>query len=575
MITNPFLLVGNGRQKRPRQNKRRLLLFLTIFIIAILTTQFWVYVHLESSTASDNFNILHNHIKNIEFESKLHNTHDNQNSNRKELFIDRINRLLPEDDNVTQLSLEEIADIEQELLQFDIPRNITIQVQDARYISIVLYRWLFYDQHKTNAQCPNCFIRYDPWTKQESKNESYFFDEFVRNHQRSQQAYKEHYEHQTLTTQEQRKSVMNVTTQDYYADVKLHPGCPAQREPDFQQVPWQVTVGGCGESQIQPSGKPYAQLGGRQQFHYHSGFEKIDTGIFQTSFAYLHLSPPNDMLGDDGNTGGVFPSGLYTMTDYAKQILKQHSHLPSLTNGSTKALPAMFVHGNCGNDRGVVLQGIVKLEPPEYVARYGSCHHNAEEPTLTKNIRQCEKPYHEHWHLWSHHDCEGTIYSTKTALSAFHKFTFALENAHSQDYISEKRWQAFLAGSVPIIWDNHNSLDSLPDASSAVVIQTPTYQMHHNNDWGESLRKHLLKDLPKHLISIFKYYKNEDNDEDYLERFFAWKKQQTLPVNFVRKMFLSADFLLCRICEHVANHHPRDAGGTAEEYASKYYSSLN
>jgi hypothetical protein len=44
----------------------------------------------------------------------------------------------------------------------------------------------------------------------------------------------------------------------------------------------------------------------------------------------------------------------------------------------------------------------------------------------------------------------------------------------------------------------------------------------------------------------------------------TWKDRETLPANFVRKLFLSSDFLICRICEHVAHNHRR-SGDAVEQ----------
>ena len=46
-------------------------------------------------------------------------------------------------------------------------------------------------------------------------------------------------------------------------------------------------------------------------------------------------------------------------------------------------------------------------------------------------------------------------------------------------------------------------------------------------------------------------------NETLYETFFEWKKRG-LRAGFVRKLFLSSDFVGCRICEYVAHkHHAR------------------
>jgi hypothetical protein len=100
---------------------------------------------------------------------------------RPELFMDRLNRLLPprcrsvppgitvltcvddEYDDRHRLVVEDVARIEQELLQFDIPRTVVLDFQDAEYISLNFWRWKFtIDAVKPpeRQQCPNCVIRH-------------------------------------------------------------------------------------------------------------------------------------------------------------------------------------------------------------------------------------------------------------------------------------------------------------------------------------------------------------------------------------------------------------------------------
>ena len=122
-------------------------------------------------------------------------------------------------------------------------------------------------------------------------------------------------------------------------------------------------------------------------------------------------------------------------------------------------------------------------------------------------------------------------------LSSFHKFTFSLENTFSSDYFTEKRWQALFAASVPIVWDNHNSLDYLPDEDAALIVR------HDKSD----------RELAKDIVQQLDYF---NRNETAYQHFFEWKRRG-LRASFVRKLFLSTDFLVCRICEYVARHHSR------------------
>lgn len=127
-----------------------------------------------------------------------------------------------------------------------------------------------------------------------------------------------------------------------------------------------------------------------------------------------------------------------------------------------------------------------------------------------------------------------------------HDFTFALENTLSKDYFTEKRWQVLLAGSVPIVWDNHNSLDSLPDPDAALLVST------RDASSPEEKAKKLMKSIKSY----------RENKTAYKE-FFRWK-ERGLTTMFTRKLFLSHDYLLCRICEFVShmNTKKRDLNKT-------------
>ena len=154
--------------------------------------------------------------------------------------------------------------------------------------------------------------------------------------------------------------------------------------------------------------------------------------------------------------------------------------------------------------------------------RYGKCFHN-------KDGSSCNPEQ------FYHNDNEGSRDAVKTSLSSFHKFTFSLAKTFSWDYFTEKRYQALLGGSVPIVWNNHKSLDYLPDPDAALIV-----------DWKQY-------DAIKASNRIQEMAANET----LYQTIFEWKKRG-LPADFVQKLFLSSDFVGCRICEYVAHkHHSR------------------
>ena len=58
-----------------------------------------------------------------------------------------------------------------------------------------------------------------------------------------------------------------------------------------------------------------------------------------------------------------------------------------------------------------------------------------------------------------------------------------------------------------------------------------------------------VKNVAKHISDMI--HAAVTNDTIY-ESYFAWKKQNGLRASFVRKLFLSTDFITCRVCEYLA-----------------------
>lgn len=72
---------------------------------------------------------------------------------------------------------------------------------------------------------------------------------------------------------------------------------------------------------------------------------------------------------------------------------------------------------------------------------------------------------------WFWHDSEGNRDATKTKIATRYRVTASLENTKSEDYFTEKRYQALFANSIPLVFKNHNSADFLP--GSACVHSQP------------------------------------------------------------------------------------------------------
>lgn len=215
---------------------------------------------------------------------------------------------------------------------------------------------------------------------------------------------------------------------------------------------------------------------------------------FRTSYAHLHLVPPTVRV-------------MNGPSDLVEQLLR-----PPPTR-SDEVANATFVHSNCGGFRGTFMERLIHSNQMT-IARYGKCWHNA-------NIGTIEPPKPD----WFYGDSQANRDGVKTLLARRHPYTFALENTISPGYVTEKRYQALLGGSVPIIWEG--SSEYLPDEDAAVRV--------HPNDTPEDV-----------LVKL--------NERSYAER-MAWKNRG-IRREFVKTLFLSNDYLPCRICEYVAQQTP-------------------
>lgn len=370
-------------------------------------------------------------------------------------------------------------------MTFNIPRTVHIRLPDIGYISIQFWRWLWKNQQpdigdggddNKKPQCPNCqfhFHRYD------------------------------------------RGRLPN----DAVADVHLDPSCATVRNASFRKIqrqkPGQVYIGLCGESQDGSGSSFHATW--KDHFDYTAGFHVHDNSPFQTTYAHLHLSPDNRFQ---------FPE-LWNVTDFVKLLLRP----PPIAQRIDSPYEATFIHNDCGHNRGRLLHQLVQYPERLKIARYSQCLNSIPRPPWIQPYdgNPCGSRPPEYFF---HKDCEATRDGTKTILSSLHNYSFALENTLSKDYFTEKRWQVLLAGSVPLVWDNHNSRDSMPDEDAAVWV---------NKEDSGALE----------LISRLEQYRSS------YDNFYRWK-ERGLRTGFLRKLFLSMDYLFCRICEYVAHHHPID-----------------
>ncbi|CAB9504443.1 expressed unknown protein [Seminavis robusta] len=437
-------------------------------------------------------------------------------------------------DDTVRLSLADVKRIEEQVMKFNIPRKIVLRVKDVPYINLQYTRWnLDIDtldkKLGTRKMCPNCHIR-------SSKT-------FLRPDPDKEPAHVRYYP----------------SCQDYkYAKLFKEGG-------DGRDFPDQVLVGDCGESQY-GSGAPFWK-NGKQKMDYDSTVVDDDqdgSNPFVRTYAHLHLAP-----------GHVYhESGLpafSNVSDFVQhllttpvpswprhinntQIQRKLKNDTSILENVHQQFDAAFLHSDCGHLRGNLLREMIEGSSKESrvatIARYGKCFHNMNAKNLMGGgywRGNANSSWSEKMAGLIHKDQEGHRDASKVGLMSHHKFGFALENTLSPYYFTEKRWQVLIANSVPIVWNNHNSIQYLPDPDAALLVPVPLS------------KKHVQK-----LAQQIHYYAQPEHEQEYLEKFFAWKHRGLRP-DFVRKLFLSTDFLFCRICEYMAHHHFYDDDEEEEE----------
>jgi len=275
---------------------------------------------------------------------------------------------------------------------------------------------------------------------------------------------------------------------DPSASVKWISGCPSNPQRDHGE---QILVCSCGESQ-KGTGAQY----------FKSGIHKCDYDAsffnhnFHDAYTHLHLTPPQHKK-------------ILTVADEMERYLE----MPPKQQEDK----AVFIHSDCRHERGnfvfkMIQVGIIPID------RYGRCWQN-------KDIKKIE-PSRENWY-WG--DSQGNRDTTKTDVFTKYKFSFALENTKSPDYFTEKRYQSFLALTVPIVWKNDNSEEYTPGENSVI------YPEDHGNN-PTQLAGYLLR------LTI---------DEKAYEKHISWKKEG-IRRDFVKTLFKKTDFMACRICEEVS-----------------------
>ena len=115
---------------------------------------------------------------------------------------------------------------------------------------------------------------------------------------------------------------------------------------------------------------------------------------------------------------------------------------------------------------------------------------------------------------------------------------FALENTRSRDYVTEKVYEAFLAGTVPIVWGFPWESRTWPSEDSVIAVSS------FASDEALAARIRFL----------------ETDDVAYM-RMHAWR-ERGLPAEFVKLLFRSMMGVSCQLCEMVANNYTSKGHGS-------------
>ncbi|CAG8830881.1 5736_t:CDS:1 [Gigaspora margarita] len=161
---------------------------------------------------------------------------------------------------------------------------------------------------------------------------------------------------------------------------------------------------------------------------------------------------------------------------------------------------------------------VPKLQAHIPVASFGIVHHNTD------------------WNI--HPDCEALEKNTtdhyedfneKNCIIEKYPFYLSIENSQELDYSSEKFWDPFKLGVVPIVWGAPNTRSYLPHPKSAIFIE----------DYPN------VEDLANHLKYLV------ENKTAYLE-YHQWRTMMNWSDGFEKKAYMSMYNMECNICREVA-----------------------
>lgn len=210
------------------------------------------------------------------------------------------------------------------------------------------------------------------------------------------------------------------------------------------------------------------------------------------------LNPDRDYIAMTVELKSDVTVGYYSWVDYKL--------MDPVRPKTAEALAATFI-SNCGglSGRGEVLEELMRHGVTS--DNFGHCHRNKEEPP-----------------------------GGKVDILRSYKFGFAMENSIWQDYVTEKLFQVYVSGAVPIVVGAPNSHDYEPLPGSII----------YDKDFDS------IEDMAKHILYL------ASNDTAYNE-YLRWKRDGPSD-QFKALMDISAVHSRCRLCIKLADQHVEKYG---------------
>ncbi|CAG8495340.1 40696_t:CDS:1 [Gigaspora margarita] len=203
-------------------------------------------------------------------------------------------------------------------------------------------------------------------------------------------------------------------------------------------------------------------------------------------------------------------------------------------------LPTSYVRDDPEIWRTIQPFDITKLSPNStlvsFVASHMTEYRKTFIPSLQDHMSVASFGYVYQNTPWSHYpECLNLgKFETKNCVVSKYPFYLALESCQEKDYSTEKLWNTFKVGVVPIIWGAPNVRSYLPHPKSVIFVE----------DFSD------VEELANYLKYLAK------NETAYLE-YHKWKTMK-FSDEFEKKSYLSMRNMECNICKEVARQRILD-----------------